>query len=247
MGPLVAITANNTTYWMGKDKFYVYNGSVDTLPCSVLRYVFNDINPVQSFQFFTGTNEGHNEVIWFYCSANSSTIDRYVVFNHLERIWYYGTLDRSAWLDAPGKDYPLAAGYDNRLYFHEVGSDDGTTSPPSTISSYIESSPIDIGEGERFMFVRSVIPDVNFIGSEASNPSVTLTVTPRNNPGTALGTADAVTVTRSTTSPVDQFTQRVWIRLRGRQLTYKIASNALGVKWQLGAPRIEVQQDGRRA
>ena len=251
-GPNVVSTANNVTYWMGTDKFYMYSGRVETLPCSLRQYVFDDINFIQSYQFFSGTNEGYNEVWWFYCSANSNVVDRYVVFNYLERTWYYGTMERTYWLDSPLRDSPMAAGYDGQLLYHEVGNDDGTTSPASPIEAYVQSSDFDIGDGHNFGLVTRIIPDLTFDGSDVAQPTVTFTVRPRQNPGANYGTSDSPDVNsvnnyaNQRTYNVQQFTQYVYVRVRGRQMAFRVGSNDLGVAWQLGAPRLDVRPDGRR-
>jgi hypothetical protein len=248
-------TAAGVVYWMGVDKFYVYSGRVETLPCAVRTYVYNDINRDQFSQFFAGTNEGYSEIWWFYCSANSSVIDRYVIFNYLDRVWYYGSLSRSAWLDSPLREYPMAAGLDNRLYFHELGVDDGSTNPPSPITSYVQSSDFDIEDGHNYGFVWRMLPDITFDGSTTPSPlfpQVTMTMRPRQNPGAPYNTAPSPTV-QSTQSyaaqrtyNVQEFTQIIYTRVRGRQLAIKIESNTLGTQWQLGVPRLDVRPDGRR-
>lgn len=252
MGPNAVATANNVTYWMGTDKFYMYSGRVETLPCSLRQYVYNDINLTQSFQFFASTNEGYSEIWWFYCSANSTTIDKYIIFNHLERAWYYGTLARTAWLDSPLRATPVAAGYNGQLIYHENGNDDGTTNPATPIEAYVQSSDFDIGDGHNFGLVTRIIPDVTFDGSTVNNPSLDFTVRPRQFPGTNYGTADSPTVTSVDNYQnqryynVQQFTEQVFVRVRGRQMAFKIISNDLGVAWQLGVPRIDSRPDGRR-
>ncbi len=251
-GPNVVATANNVTYWMGADKFYMYSGRVETLPCTLRQYVYDDINMQQSFQFFAGTNEGYNEIWWFYCSANSTAIDKYVIFNHLERTWYYGTIERTAWLDSPLRDEPMAAGYEGQLLYHETGNDDGTTTPPSPIDAYVQSSDFDIGDGHNFGLVTRIIPDVTFDGSDVAQPTVTFGVKPRQNPGANYGTADTPDVVSGNNYSgqryynVQQFTQYVYVRIRGRQMAFRVGSNELGVAWQLGAPRLDVRPDGRR-
>jgi hypothetical protein len=252
MGPNAITTVNNVTYWMGTDKFYMYTGRVETLPCALRQYVYDDINSTQSFQIFAGTNEGYNEVWWYYCSANSTTVDRYVIFNYLERTWYYGTLSRSYWLDSPLRATPMAVGYNGQLIYHENGNDDGTTNPATPIEAYVQSSDFDIGDGHNFGLVTRIIPDVTFDGSTVNNPSLDFTVRPRQFPGTNYGTADSPTVTsaqnyqNTRTYNVQQFTQQVFVRVRGRQMAFKIVSNDLGVAWQLGVPRIDTRPDGRR-
>ena len=251
-GPNVVSTANNVTYWMGADKFYMYSGRVETLPCALRQYVYDDINMLQSFQFFSGTNEGYNEIWWFYCSANSNVVDKYVVFNHLERTWYYGTIERTAWLDSPLRDVPMAAGYAGQLLYHETGNDDGTTTPPSPIVSYCQSSDFDIGDGHNFGLVSRIIPDVTFDGSDVAAPTVTFTVRPRQNPGANYGSSDSPDVVSTNNYSgdryyeVQQFTQYVYVRIRGRQMAFRIGSSDLGVAWQLGTPRLDVRPDGRR-
>jgi hypothetical protein len=251
-GPNVVSVANNVTYWMGTDKFYMYSGRVETLPCTLRQYVYEDINMLQSYQFFSSTNEGYNEIWWFYCSANSDTIDKYVVFNHLERTWYYGTMARTAWLDSPLRTVPMAAGYNGQLIYHETGNDDGTTTPASPIEAYCQSSDFDIGDGHNFGIVWRIIPDVTFDGSDVAAPSLDFTVRPRQNPGSNYGTSDSPTVTSNVSfaneryATVQQFTEYAYVRIRGRQMAFKVSSNDLGVAWQLGTPRLDVRPDGRR-
>jgi len=251
-GPNVVATANNVTYWMGADKFYMYSGRVETLPCTLRQYIYDDINMLQSYQFFAGTNEGYNEVWWFYCSANSNTIDKYVVYNYLERTWYYGTMARTSWLDSPLRDQPMATPYNGQLVYQETGNDDGTTTPASAIDAYCQSSDFDIGDGHNFGLVTRIIPDVTFDGSDSAAPTVTFTVRPRQNPGANYGSSDSPDVvstnnyTNQRAYNVQQFTQYVYVRVRGRQMAFRVGSNDLGVAWQLGAPRLDVRPDGRR-
>lgn len=250
--PNAVATAANITYWMGRDKFYMYSGRVETLYCPLRQYIFGDINLEQAYQFFASTNEAFNEIWFFYCSAGSTTIDRYVIYNHLEKIWSYGTLARTAWLDTGIRDFPTAAGYDGQIIYHEDGVDDGTTNPPSPISSYIQSADMDIGDGHNYGFVWRMIPDVTFDGSTVNNPAVTFTLRPRQNPGSNYGVADEPTVVSAQNYQgqrnylVQQFTQIVYTRIRGRQMAFRVSSDGLGVQWQLGAPRIDIRPDGRR-
>jgi hypothetical protein len=250
--PNAAATAANVTYWMGLDKFYMYSGRVETLYCPLRQYIFGDINLQQQYQFFAGTNEGYNEVWWFYCSANSTVIDRYVIYNHLERIWSYGNLSRTAWLDTPLRDFPSAAGYGGNLIYHENGVDDGATNPPSPISSYIQCADFNIGDGQNYGFVWRMIPDITFDGSYVNNPQVTFTLRPRQNPGANYSAAATPTVTSTQNYQgqrnytVQQFTQIVYTRIRGRQMAFKVSSDGLGVNWQLGVPAIDIRPDGRR-
>jgi hypothetical protein len=252
LGPNVVQTVHDMTYWMGADKFYVYNGRVQTLPSDVRRYVFGNINLSQSYQFFSGVNDGFNEVWWFYCSENSTTIDRYVVYNYIENTWFYGTMARTAWVDVALRDVPIAAGYGGQILYHETGNDDGTTNPPSPITAYIQSADIDIGDGHNFGFVWRIIPDVTFDGSTAPTPSLNFAVRPRQFPGTNYGPANnpevasANNYSQQRTYNVQQFTPQVNVRIRGRQMAFRVESTGLGVAWQLGTPRIDIKPDGKR-
>jgi hypothetical protein len=265
-----AVLASGRIYWMGVDKFYMYDGRVNTLNCDLRKFIFQDINLGQNEQIFCGTNEGFNEVWWFYCSITgpngtdtvsnpNTTIDRYVVYNYLEPdgkggqgIWYYGTLARTAWLDSGLRDYPIAATYSNNLVDHEVGVDNGETATTLPIEAYISSSEFDIDDGDKFGFVYRMLPDVTFSGSTAASPSAVMTLIPMQNSGsgynspTSVAGSDNATVTRTAEIPIEQFTGQVYIRVRGRQMIMKIASTGLGVQWQLGYPRIDIRQDGRR-
>lgn len=254
--PNAVATAAGVVYWMGVDKFYIYSGRVETLPCSVRQYIFNDINRDQIAQFNAGTNEGYSEVWWNYCSKNSTVIDRYVIFNYLDRVWYYGTLDRTAWLDSPLRQFPMAATAGNIVVYHEAAVDDGSTNPPSPINAYIQSSDFDIEDGHNYGFVWRIIPDITFDGSDtrgatSDKPFVQFTVRPRQNPGSGYGAALAPTVTSAqgyagqTTYNVQQFTEIIYSRVRGRQMAFKVESNNIGTQWQLGVPRIDVRPDGR--
>ena len=251
-GPNVTATAANVVYWMGYDKFYMYSGRVETLYCPLRQYIFGDINLQQQYQFFAGTNEGFNEVWWFYCSANSTVIDRYVIYNHVEKVWSYGNLSRTAWLDTPLRNYPTAAGYNGQLIYHENGVDDGTTNPPSPISAYVQSADVNIGDGHNYGFAWRMIPDVTFDGSTVNNPAVTMTLRPRQNPGANYSAAASPTVTSTQNYQgqrnymVQQFTEIVYVRVRGRQMAFRISSTGLGVQWQLGVPSLDVRPDGRR-
>ena len=252
MGPNVTITVNNVTYWMGADKFYMYSGRVETLPCSLRQYIFADINKDQAYHVFAGGNEGYNEVWWFYCSTNSNVVDKYVIYNYLDRVWYYGTMGRTAWLDSGIRQYPMAADYNNHILYHEAAVDDVSGLTPVPIEAYVQSSDFDIGDGHNFGFVWRILPDVNFNGSNTNNPVVTMTVKPRRNSGTPYGQADNPSVVSADNYGtigvynIQQFTGQVYTRLRGRQLAFRIESNTLGVSWQLGSPRIDIRPDGRR-
>ena len=252
LGPNVVQTVHDMTYWMGADKFYVYNGRVQTLPCSVRQFVFQNINLAQAFQFFAGINDAFSEVWWFYCSATSSTIDRYVVYNYLENTWYYGTMARTAWVDVALRDVPITAGYGGQILYHETGNDDGTTTPATPIEAYIQSADVDIDDGHHFGFVWRMLPDVTFDGSSAGLPSVDFELRPRKNPGT--GYSDSVenevvsqnNYSLQKTYTVQRFTPQVNVRVRGRQMALRVSSNQLGVAWQLGVPSVDIRQDGRR-
>jgi hypothetical protein len=246
--PRSMATAANVVYWMGQDKFYAYTGRVETLPCTLRDHVFNNINLVQADQIVCGTNEQWNEVWWFYPTADSDYNDAYVIYNHLERIWYYGTLGRTAWLDTPMRHYPHAANATgdtgNMLYTHESGiNDDG-----AAMTSFIESSDYDLGDGEQFMLMRRLIPDLDFAGSDrAANPTpeVTFDIKHRNFPGSAQDSEDEDSSVISS-SAVGTYSEQVFIRARARQMAIRIASDTVGTQWQLGAPRIDVRPDGRR-
>jgi len=252
MGPNAVVTVHDTTYWMGIDKFYVYNGRVQTLPCELRQYVFDDINLTEQFQINAGINDAFSEVWWFYCSANSNVIDKYVVYNYLENNWYYGTMARTAWIDTPLRDVPVAAGYGGQILYHETGNDDGSVNPPAPIEAFIQSSDFDIGEGHNFGFVWRIIPDLTFDGSTTPAPSVDFSVRPRQFPGSNYGATNnpAVTSVNNYNTQrvynVQQFTPQVNVRLRGRQMAFKVSSTGLGVAWQLGAPRIDIRPDGKK-
>jgi len=246
MSPRSAITINNVTYWMGTDKFFSYSGRVETLPSSLRTFVFQNLNRDQSWQVFAASNEQYSEVWWFYCSTGSLVVDSYVVYNYLDRVWYYGNLGRTAWLDSGTQQHPIGADYNRRLLNHEDGVDDVSGPSPVAINAYIQSSDFDIGDGHNFGFVWRILPDVTFAGSSAANPSCTMVVKPRTNSGTAYGTPNDKTVVRTQAFPVEQFTGQVYTRIRGRQMAFRIESATLGTTWQLGAPRIDIRPDGRR-
>jgi hypothetical protein len=247
VGPKAAVIASGVVYWMGVDKFYAYDGRVQTLNCDVRRYVFSDFNQAQAQQVFAGTNEGFNEVWWFYPSANSLTIGKYVVYNYVEKIWYYGTLARTAWLDSGLRDYPMAATYSQNLVNHEQGLDDNATGTPTAINAYISSSEFDIGDGHNFGFVWRILPDLTFENSTANTPTVNMTLYGLYNSGSgSIDSAGQPVVRGSTYVITEEFTGQIYTRVRGRQMIFKIDSNQLGTTWQLGAPRIDIRPDGRR-
>lgn len=239
-------TVNNITYWMGRDKFYSYSGRVDTLPTTLRNYVFNDMNFDQAEQIISGTNEGFNEVWWMYPSLNSQTNDKYVIYNHLEKIWYYGNIERTAWLDSPLRDHPQAVHTDfdtqiGTILNHEDGIDDDGL----PMESYIQSNDFDINEGDKFTLIRRIIPDVSFDSSTAAAPEATFTMRSRNFPGSSFASNvdDSASVISAT---VDTFTEQIFIRARARQLALKISSDGLGTQWALGTPRLDGRTDGER-
>jgi hypothetical protein len=253
-----AVFTNGTAYWMGADKFYKYDGRVQTLRCDLRQFIYNDINRAQFSQIFASTNEGFNEVWWFYCTAESNTIDRYVVYNYVEDIWYYGSLARTAWLDSPLRNYPIAATYANNLVYHESGVDDATLAEVVPIAASITTSQFDIGDGHNMAFVWRILPDLTFRGStDGTTPAVFMQLLPLQNSGSGYNSplsvggtnsiaAQVVTATQTYPIDLDTFTGQINIRVRGRQMSMRIGSTQLGTQWQLGAPRIDIRPDGRR-
>ena len=258
-GYSTVVIASGVVYWMGVDKFYRYDGRVQTLSCDLLRYVFTDIDFNQQEQFFAGTNEGFNEVWWFYCSNGSTRPDKYVIYNYAENVWYYGTMERSAWVDSGLNQYPMAATYSYNLVNHESGVDDNTTGTPVGIDAYITSAQFDIGDGHNFGFVWRMLPDLTFTGSSESGPTpqVTMYLLPLKNSGSGyndpsesanqgVGGTSYANIDRVGAYDVDRFTGQVYTRVRGRQMSLKVRSTRVGTQWQLGAPRIDIRPDGRR-
>jgi hypothetical protein len=255
-GQNCAAVASGVVYWMGIDKFYKYDGRVQTLRCDLRQYIYGDINLEQSDQFFAGTNEGFTEVWFFYCSANSTTIDRYAIYNYVENngegCWYYGTMSRTAWLDSGLRNYPMAATSISNLVYHENGLDDNEDGVPLPINAVISSAEFDIDDGDRFGFVWRILPDITFRGSTAENPQATMTLIPMQNSGSGFNNpqsvagSDTATITRAATVPIEQFTGQVYIRVRGRQMIMQLESNQLGTTWQMGSTRIDIRPDGRR-
>lgn len=246
IGPRAVTVVNNMTFWMGHDKFYAYSGRVETLPCTLRNHVFQNLNYDQTDQIVCGTNEGWNEVWWMYPSASSLVNDSYVIYNHLERIWYYGTLERSAWIDSPLREFPQAATYDSAtelsyLYDHERGTNDDAL----PMTSYIQSSDFDLMDGDQFMLTRRMIPDISFNGSTAASPEASFIIRPRNFPGGAYQT-NASNTQRVIQTTVNQFTNEVFMRARARQVGVKIQSTGLDTQWQLGSPRLDMRPDGKR-
>ena len=249
--------ASGTAYWMGVDKFYKYDGRVQTLRCDLRQYIYNNINLDQASQFFASTNEGFNEVWFFYCSSTSNNIDRYVIYNYTENngegVWYYGSMVRTAWLDSGLRNYPMAATGINNIVYHENGVDDNATATTVAINAIIETSEFDIDDGDSFGFVRRILPDITFSGSTGSaSPQVTMTLIPMQNSGSGANNPQSVggesyaSIQRIATAPIEEFTGQVYIRVRGRQMILKIESNQIGTQWQLGSPRLDIRTDGRR-
>ena len=244
--------ANGVAYWMGKDKFYKYDGRTQPLRCDLRKFIFNDFNTSQYDQVVSGTNESYHEIWWFYCSADETVSDRYVVYNYLEDVWYYGTMSRTAWLDSGLRDSPLAATYDSNLVNHEQGVDDNAGAQTLPIYAYVASAEFDLEDGHQFAFVWRVLPDIRFDGSTTGSPSATMTLLPLANSGsgynspTSQGGSNSSAITRTAVLPVEQYTGQIYTRVRGRQLAIKVESTGTGVAWQLGAPRIDMRPDGRR-
>jgi hypothetical protein len=258
IGPRAVIANNNIIYWMGLDKFYIYNGRVETLPCTLRQHIFDNLNYSQYDQIFSGANQKYNEVWWFYCSQNSDVIDKYVIFNYVENIWYYGDCSdnmlRTAWLDSPLRQYPQGAGgQDTYIFNHEIGHD----ADDIPFTSYIESANVDLDDGDQYVLLRRIVPDVTFEGSSTApgvNPSVNFIIMPRDFPGENYLSVNAENqdysrpIARTATVPVEQYTHQVFTRARARQMALRVeSSGVLGVSWQLGIPRMDVRPDGRRS
>ena len=255
VGENAAAIASGVTYWMGADKFYMYDGTVKTLKCDLRQFIYGDINLAQNEQVFAGTSEGFNEVWWFYCTSGSTVIDRYVVYNYLEDVWYYGEMGRTAWLDSGLSQYPLAATYSYNVVEHENGVDDNTTATTLPIEAYIASAEFDIDDGYKVGFVWRMLPDVTFRGSSASTPSVTMYLRPMQNSGSGFNSPESVGGSANypvsqtgtgTSYEIEEFTGQINTRVRGRQMVMEIRSTGLGIQWQLGSPRIDIRPDGRR-
>ena len=242
MSPASAIATEDVVYWMGIDNFYTHAGQTQQLPCTVKDKVFLDFNLEERDKVVAGINSEFGEVWWFYPSADSAENNRYVIWNYVEQAWYYGTLTRTAWIDRGVRTFPIAAG-SSYLFNHESGFDDDS----SAMSAFVESSVMDIGDGDKFLSIRRVIPDLTFIGSvTGSSPNATFTVKARDFPGSDfLQTGDATT-SRTATSPVEQYTEKLDYRIRGRSFAIKLASTALGCKFKMGTPRIDIREDGKR-
>jgi len=246
IGPNTVATAVNTSFWMGSDNFYYYDGSVNRMPCTVREKVFLNLNFEQRYKIYAGINSSNNEVTWFYPSANSDENDSYVTYNYAEKAWYYGTMSRTTWADRGFGANPLATSSDNYTYYHEVGTDDGSTNPPSPIVAYIESSPVEIEDGDKIAFVSRIIPDISFrnTGDYSPNRSVDFAIKPQMYPGSVKGAADSNPV--SYNYSVNSFTEQLFTRIRGRSVILRVSSDEVGVAWRLGTPRFDIRLDGRR-
>jgi hypothetical protein len=246
MGQNAAVAVGDAVFWMGKNEFYVYDGAVLQIPCDVKEYVFSDLNAQQGLKVTAGHVSSFSEVWWFYPSSASAENDRYVVYNYEQKIWYYGVISRTAWADRGVRGFPMGVSPDGYIYYHENGLNDGSVSPAAPLNAYIESSAIDMGEGDQFMFATRIIPDITFRNSTSISPVVTLTIKARNFPGGAYFAQDNDPVTKTASLPVEQFTTQLYTRLRGRSLSLRVESDLVGVAWRLGDPRIDVRSDGRK-
>lgn len=244
--PNAAVAVGDAVYWMGKDQFYVYNGNVNQLQCTVREKILRDINDDQLEKIFVGVNSGYQEIWWFYPSLNSNDVDKYVVYNYDANIWYYGTLNRTAWIDRGVTDYPVAAGTDGILYNHEYEADDQSGTSPVAIESFIQSAPIDLGDGEVFSYVRKMIPDVTFRTSTNPAPQVDFTIDAFNYNGGLQVSSDTANIVKSSSVPVEQYTEKVDLRVRGRAISVKISSDQVGTTWRTGLNRLDIRPDGKR-
>jgi hypothetical protein len=244
-GQNAAVAVNDSVYWMGKNQFYIYNGNVQEIPCTVKEYVFADFNIYQTNKVVAGHNSEYGEIWWFYPSLNSENIDRYVIFNYQQNIWYYGNLSRSAWVSRGVFGYPIAAGTDGYLYYHEFGINDGSQNPPIGINCYVQSNSFDIGEGDKLMSAWRVIPDLTFRTSDGS-PLVTFTLKTQDFPGSGFFEEESNNVVRTATVPIERFTTQQYVRLRGRAMAFRAESNQFNTAWRLGASRVDIRPDGRR-
>ena len=243
--PNSAVAIEDNVFWMGNNEFYVYNGAVQKIPCTLRDFVFSDFNNLQAEKVFAGVNSSFSEIWWFYPSANSNEIDKYVIYNYQQQIWYFGSLPRTAWLDRGVNELPTAASPDYYLYNHETGDDDGSTDPVTAITAHIESSQMDIGEGDQFTFISRIIPDITFRNSDIGKKA-SLSLKARNFPGGNYLQTDSAEISKTATVPVEQFTNDAFIRLRGRSFALRVESTETGISWRLGSPRIDIRPDGRR-
>lgn len=246
MSPNAMVAVGDVVYWMGKNEFYLYDGAVTQIPCDVKEYVFSTLNAQQGLKVYAGHCSSFSEVWWLYPAGGSAENNRYVIYNYEQKVWYYGGMPRTAWVDRGVLGFPIAASPDGTIYYQEFGLDDGSQNPPVPLNAYIESSVVDMGEGDQFMFATRVIPDITFRNSTAPFPFVTLTMNARNFPGDAFSGNYANSVTKTATMPVEQYTDQVFVRLRGRSMSLRVESNALGTSWRIGDPRLDVRPDGRK-
>jgi len=246
ISPNAMVAVGDVVYWMGKNEFYAYDGAVVQIPCDVKEYVFSGMNIQQQLKVYAGHSSSFSEVWWFYPSSSSQENDSYVVYNYEQRVWYYGTLPRTAWQDRNVLSFPLAVSPDGYIYYQESGLNDGSANPPVALAPYIESSVVDMGEGDQFMFATRVIPDITFRNSTNETPTATLTIKARNFPGGAYFASDSDPVTKTASLPVEQFTNELYVRLRGRSMSLRIESNQLNTAWRLGDPRLDMRTDGRK-
>jgi hypothetical protein len=246
MSPNAMVAVGDAVFWMGKNEFYVYDGAVVQIPCDVKEYVFSGLNVQQQLKIYAGHSSSFSEVWWFYPSLNSQENDSYVVYNYEQKVWYYGTMSRTAWQDRNVLSFPTAISPDGYVYYQENGLDDGSANPPVALAPYIESSVVDIGDGDQFMFATRVIPDLTFRNSTNAAPTATLTIKARNFPGGSYFASDIDPVTKTASLPVEQFTDQLFTRLRGRSMSLRIESNQTGTAWRLGDPRLDLRTDGRR-
>jgi hypothetical protein len=244
-GQNAAVAVNDSVYWMGKNQFYIYNGNVQEIPCTVKEYVFANFNVYQTNKVVAGHNSEYGEIWWFYPSLNSNNVDRYVIFNYQQNIWYYGNLDRTAWVSRGVFGYPIAAGTDGYLYYHEFGINDGSQNPPVGINCYVQSNSFDMAEGDKVMSAWRIIPDLTFRTSDGS-PLVTFTLKTQDFPGSGFFEEESNNVVRTATVPVERFTTQQYVRLRGRAMAFRAESNQYNTAWRLGASRVDIRPDGRR-
>ena len=238
-------TVDDTIYWMGTSNFYVYAGQTQPLTCPLQDYIFDNYNSAQSDKVFAAVTAEYSEITWFYPSANSEENDLYVTYNFADKVWSHGAMARTCWIDSGIRPYPLAASTDQYMYYQEFGTDDGSTQPPTPLNAYVESAPVDIGDGDKFSFVRRLIPDVSFFNA-TNSPTVDFILKTQNYPGSNYQSGSDSAVVRTSKVPVDQYTQVCDIRLRGRSVILRVESNKVGTRWSLGSPRIETQVDGKR-
>lgn len=246
MSPNAMVAVGDAVFWMGRNEFYVYDGAVVQIPCDVKEYVFSDLNVAQSLKVYAGHLSSFSEVWWLYPSSESSENDSYVVYNYEQKIWYYGSLPRTAWQDRSVLSYPTAVSPDGYVYYQENSLNDGSTNPPTALAPYIESSVFDIGDGDQFMFATRVIPDLTFRNSTNASPTATVTIKARNFPGGNYFASDSDPVIKTASMPVEQYTNELYVRLRARSMSLRIESNQTGTAWRLGDPRLDIRSDGRK-